>query len=250
MPIHNVYKPIGWSALDAIQAFKKEFPDFADAPMTYAGRLDPMAEGVVLLLSNEERHDGPTFQKLTKTYKATFLLGVESDTYDCLGLVTKGRNVPEKITESQIKKFFLGTHVLPFPAYSSYRVKGKPLHYWANAERLDEITIPMKTMKVLDAEGIVLCAENAQLIKDKVIERVQKVRGSFRQQETIDRWNSIILLQQVTLINCTLTVTSGTYIRALAHEMGKLLGCGAVLYELQRTSIASYSHIDSIQLDK
>ena len=45
--ILNIYKPVGISPLDAIKTLKEKYPELKDEKMTYAGRLDPLAEGVL-----------------------------------------------------------------------------------------------------------------------------------------------------------------------------------------------------------
>ncbi len=240
MPIHNFYKPIGWSPLDVINKFKEMQPELADDPITYAGRLDPMAEGVLILLSGEERYEKESFQKMSKVYEATFLLGVESDTYDCLGLIKRG-SASSEITKDRISSFLLGIHNLPFPPYSSYRVKGKPLHCWVKEGRLDEVKVPVKEMRVLGVEGVRIYNEDVEEIKKNVLDRASRVRGGFRQDEIIELWEDFDFdNDSVQLIGCTLTVTSGTYIRALAHEMGGEFGCGCALYSLKRVSVGDY----------
>jgi tRNA pseudouridine55 synthase len=247
MPVHNIYKPIGWSPLDVITQFKKENPEFCDSPMTYAGRLDPMAEGVLILLSGEDRYKKPEFQKMDKAYQATFLLGVESDTYDCLGLIQKGSTMP-LVGREDVESFLLGTHNLPFPPYSSFKVNGKPLHYWAQEGKLNEIVVPEKEMKVLDIKNIEIYEKDIQAVKKDVVNRIRCVRGSFRQEEIIKLWEGFVIEGgAMQLVDCTLTVTSGTYIRALAHEMGKRFGCEGVLYFLNRVSVGRYVVKDSVQ---
>ena len=246
MPIHNIYKPLGWSPLDAVSEFRKRFPEHKDAPITYAGRLDPMAEGVLILLSGEERFEKPAFQKLNKTYKATFLFGVSSDTYDSLGLVTRSK-ITQVVSSDQITDTLLGTHNLPFPPYSSYRIKGKPLHYWALQGKLDEVEIPEKEMTVLNISHVKISKRSIDEIKQDVFNRIDQVKGDFRQDQIIEQWGQLEVNKTLSLAHCMLTVTSGTYIRSLAHEMGHSLGGGALLLSLMRTSVGEYEVEDSVR---
>ena len=52
----NVYKPVGISPLDVIKLLQEKNPEYRGVSVTYAGRLDPLAEGVLLLLAGEEVH--------------------------------------------------------------------------------------------------------------------------------------------------------------------------------------------------
>ena len=62
-----VYKPLGLTPLQAIVKFKKLFPDYANEKISYAGRLDPMAEGLLLLLVGEENKQRNEYEDLSKT---------------------------------------------------------------------------------------------------------------------------------------------------------------------------------------
>ena len=49
--IFNIYKPVGISTLDTIKLLKEKYPELKNEKMTYAGRLDPMAEGALIVLA-------------------------------------------------------------------------------------------------------------------------------------------------------------------------------------------------------
>ena len=57
--------------------------------MTYAGRLDPLASGLMIILSGDDVHKKPDSPGLDKSYTAEILIGVETDTYDILGIPTE-----------------------------------------------------------------------------------------------------------------------------------------------------------------
>src|SRR5690242_6674833 len=85
--IHALYKTLGETPLECIQRFKKENPEFEKVNMTYAGRLDPMAEGLLLVLSGELVKEKEKYLDLPKTYIVEVLWGVETDTLDILGIL-------------------------------------------------------------------------------------------------------------------------------------------------------------------
>ena len=82
----NLYKQAGETPLECILRFKKDNPQFENVPMTYAGRLDPLAEGVLLVLSGKEVHRKEEFLNLRKEYEVEVLFGVGTDTFDVMGL--------------------------------------------------------------------------------------------------------------------------------------------------------------------
>lgn len=251
MPILNLYKPMSWTPLQAIEAYKQLHPEVVAVPMVYAGRLDPMASGVLPVLSGEERHQLPAFLMSTKTYQATVLFGYISDTYDVLGRVqATGVGVD---TEGAHHGLFdlKGTRSLPLPPYSAYKVQGKALHTWAREGRLNEIEVPMRDMEALDVRDVAFEGRDAHEVLTEIVDRVKAVQGDFRQIETIDDWERLLENQNEPLMTATFTldVTSGTYVRALVHALGGYLGCGALLLNLHRTRAGEMRVEDSGHLD-
>jgi tRNA U55 pseudouridine synthase TruB len=84
----NIYKKLGETPLEALERTRTEHSIAADVPMTYAGRLDPLVEGQMIILIGEECKNKDAYTKLGKTYEFEILSGVSTDTYDLLGLVT------------------------------------------------------------------------------------------------------------------------------------------------------------------
>ena len=84
----NLYKERGETPLERIERFRKTHPEYRKLPMSYAGRLDPMAEGVLLVLVGEENRNRETHLSLTKKYEFDVLFGFATDTYDVLGVLT------------------------------------------------------------------------------------------------------------------------------------------------------------------
>ena len=90
--IFNVFKPVGISPLDAIKILKEKYPELKDEKMTYAGRLDPLAEGALLILAGNAVHKKEKYLKLDKEYEGEILFGFNTDTYDILGLSKRTGN--------------------------------------------------------------------------------------------------------------------------------------------------------------
>lgn len=85
--VHLLYKNLGETPNEAILRYKAENPIYKDQSMTYAGRLDPMAEGLLLVLSGNELQNKDKYLGLRKTYEVEILWGFQTDTLDVLGLV-------------------------------------------------------------------------------------------------------------------------------------------------------------------
>lgn len=249
MAILTVYKPIGWTPLQCINQLRKLYVEYKNSPITYAGRLDPMAEGLLLLLTDEDRYKKDEHQKLDKTYEATILLGIETDSLDTLGIPMKDtKNVCQMETDRMVP-LLEGTHELPFPNYSSYKVQGKPLHWWTQNNRINEIEIPIQNMKVFELNNICIQEVAANKLLDQITDTIKIVSGDFRQKQIIEAWEQILDEPHTfTTISLTLSVTSGTYIRSLADLLGEHLGTGACLLSLKRTRIGDYTEFDTLNL--
>ena len=69
MPSFKIWKPVGLTPLEAIETLKEKEASLKEAKMTYAGRLDPLASGVLILLAGEDRFNKEDYLKLPKTYE-------------------------------------------------------------------------------------------------------------------------------------------------------------------------------------
>ena len=238
--ILNIYKPIGISPLDVIKLLQEKNPKYKDVPMTYAGRLDPVAEGVLLLLAGEDVHKKEEYMKLEKQYEAEILFGFETDTYDILGINQTTQSTG--LFEEKIKNL-KGEITLPLPPYSSYKINGKPLFMWAREGKLGDIEIPMRTTQihstqVLDSYEI----SSTELLK-RITEKVNLVKGDFRQEEILNKWQEVLKDEQkYSVAKTKFNVSSGTYIRSIAHSLG------GVLLGLTRTKVGEFDIEDSIKL--
>lgn len=241
----NVYinKPIGLTPLEAIDQLRKSNRAYKSVKLGYAGRLDPMAHGLLLVLVGNENKNSKKYLGLNKKYKTEALFGFETDTYDILGRIIKVRS-ETTVSPSEIKnviKSFTGKREQEYPPFSSKTVQGKPLYWWARQERLSEITIPKKLVEIysIDLLGIKEVRGN-QLLKI-IEERIKRVKGKFRQEDCLMDWQKILDSDYYyPLASFSIACSSGTYVRSIVHKMGKKTGKEAVAFDIQRTEIGPY----------
>lgn len=238
MSVISFCKPLGATPLEALVQLRSERPELAHEPMTYAGRLDPMAEGLLVVLTGEDRYCAKEFQKLDKTYRVTFLLGFFSDTGDALGMVTHSDQRIPAFQEEEVRDILLGDHDVSLPLYSSYKVQGKPLHAWARSGGLSGQDVPQRTMRVDAVRSCAVTRMPADVFLDSLVRTIGSVTGDFRQSDILARWHEVLRgVEVVSLLSCELDVQSGTYIRSLAGVLGDRLGSGALVYRLLRTRV-------------
>lgn len=238
----RLYKKLGETPLECLNRFRIEHPEYEKITMTYMGRLDPMAEGLLLVLAGDGKKK-QEYLDLDKTYEFEVLWGFETDTYDTLGLVTKVGETPTKHFDTKIPTIIKNckekkTQV--YPPYSSKTVGGKPLHAWAREGKIHEIEVPSRHIRIFDLNHIHTRLVSEEVIQQEIIERVRLVHGDFRQEEILARWNDVLKKNEQSLISkFSASVSSGTYIRSLAHEMGEKMGSGALAYSIKRVRVGT-----------
>ncbi|MDQ3014902.1 MAG: hypothetical protein M3Q73_03490 [bacterium] len=238
-----LYKYRGETPLQALDRLRKEQPHYEKSTLSYAGRLDPMAEGLLPVLVDSDNNEREKYLGLDKEYTVEVLFGIETDTGDVLGKIAKiaePADIPQQAIESALKKY-IGTFDQEYPGYSSQPVNGKPLYQWAREGKLDEITIPSREVTIHSARCEVLVTISSEKLLALVIEDISKVQGDFRQEEIGDLWKQYLLHKTRTFFIARITIacSSGTYMRVLAQNLGKDLNCGAIAYSIKRTKIAT-----------
>ncbi|MDQ3089780.1 MAG: hypothetical protein M3Q24_01325 [bacterium] len=240
--ILELYKNLGETPLETIERFRNENPTYKEVKMTYLGRLDPMAEGLLLVLAGNTKNKNQ-YLEMDKTYEFEVMWGFETDTYDILGLNTaKGRQpvklenkIPNLLKEIKNKKN------QSYPPYSSRTVEGKPLFEWAREKRIKEIDIPTRGIKIFAIEHLDTRIVNGKDLLEDILTRIDLVRGNFRQVEIKKSWlNNLSEKDMVLLSTFRADVSTGTYIRGLASEMGKILECGGITNSIKRTRMGNH----------
>lgn len=245
--IINLYKPVGMTPLQVIEKFKYKNPGYVGKKMSYAGRLDPMAEGVLLILVGNENKKIREYMGFDKEYRAEILFGFSSDSNDVLGIAEKGIEIEIDVKKLKKKiKELKGSYDQKIPKYSSYKIKGKPMFYYARKGiKTDEIRkkVFIKTVRVNSIYEI----GNNKLLR-YILRKVDKVGGDFRQEEIKEKWNGLLEKSgRFVVADITISCSSGTYVRAIADDLGKGVG-GGLLLSLKRLKVGKFDIGNSLRL--
>ncbi len=248
----NLYKPIGPTTFRLIEKFRQVFPDYQGAVLGFAGRLDPIAEGVVLILVGEENKQRDKYLPLDKEYIFEILFGFATDTFDTLGLITDMGELPEdwqKKLQKLIPKY-QGEILQKFPPYSSKHIKGKALFEWAAEGRLNEIEIPKVKRTIYDIQLLDIYQISEKGLKNRILENISKVEGLFRQEKITEQWRKILNnnSRSRNIAKIKISASSGTYVRGIADDISKNLGSFAVALSIKRTRVGEYKIEDSIKI--
>ncbi|MES2931258.1 MAG: hypothetical protein V4682_00985 [Patescibacteria group bacterium] len=249
-------KELGQTPLQAIDAWRLEHPAHKDIPATYAGRLDPMATGKLLVLLGEECKNQEAYRGLDKEYDIEVLLDFSTDTGDVLGMPAYARTatLPSDTDITRAVRAQVGVKEVPYPAFSSKTVDGKPLFLYALEGTLDSISLPtheekiysIKKLGIRTVETAGLQREIARILSHapRTNEPSKELGADFRQDEIAAAWHeSLSTIGDRTFVVLTLTVTcaSGTYMRSLAERIGASIGTNATALSIHRTRIGRYA---------
>lgn len=179
----------------------------------HTGTLDPAATGLLIACFGEATKFSAELLDADKTYIALVRLGETSLTGDAEGPISIGSPFSGGREEIElVLRQFLGDIVQIPPMYSALKHEGKPLYAYARKGQ----TIARKPRRVH--------IEQLQLLA------TQQVDGAME-------------------IELEVACSKGTYIRTLAEDIGKALGCGAYLRGLRRTRIGTFSVHGALRLD-
>lgn len=238
-----LYKNLGETPLQCLERFRLEHTEYKDEILSYAGRLDPMAEGLLLVIVGDANKAKEKYLTLDKEYEFQILWGIETDTYDILGkVVDTSLSPPSDLEIQEAMKQFVGEFYQEYPPYSSKTVNGKPLYEWAREGRLHEIEIPKKRVNIKSLKFITTRNIFSYEVQGDVLKRIKLVNGDFRQEEIKDTWiHETNNRKDFFVTSAVAFVSSGTYIRSLCHALGKKLGVHAIAYHIKRTRIGDYT---------
>ncbi len=209
-----VNKPEGISSAGVVGRLKRML---GVKKIGHTGTLDPFATGVLLIAIGKATRISRFFLDGSKGYRARVALGSETDTYDCTGQVTAQADAsalagvtPERIR--QVVSSFSGPQEQVAPSYSALKHNGQPLYKLARQGKM--IQKPPRQIEIshISMEGFETSAEG------------------------------------VSVFDMEVECSGGTYIRSLAYDMGRQLGCGAHLSGLCRTRSSRFRLEDAQDL--
>ena len=252
MSIITIYKKIGETPLEALTRLRESVPEYKEETLSYAGRLDPMASGVMLVLSGDANKQREKYLNLEKDYSTEILFGVSTDTYDTLGLVTEVSRMPldmgefeERLREKvgEVK----GTFSQKYPEYSSKPVDGQPLFMHARAGK--RVAVPSHDVTVFASELKTVSKISSKELFSRIEKQIESVKGDFRQAEIISMWKEKLEegeSKEFVVAEVDLSVSSGFYVRQYAHDLGGMLGVPACTLSILRTRVGEFTVGDCV----
>ncbi|HSP95566.1 MAG TPA: tRNA pseudouridine(55) synthase TruB [Thermoanaerobaculia bacterium] len=202
-------KPPGVTSHDVVERVRKAT---SFARIGHSGTLDPMATGLLLLCAGGAARLQSFFTRMDKSYEGVIRLGRSTTTYDREGETVGPERDASRVSPEEIENAaadFRGEFLQSPPAFSAKKVKGRKFYEMARRGE----TVPILPKKV----------------------RVSQL--TFGPLDEAGR------------LPVSISCSSGTYVRAIASDLGGRLGCGAHLETLRRTRIGDFDVADALPLE-
>lgn len=214
-----VDKPAGVTSHDVVGAVRRLA---ATRKVGHAGTLDPMATGVLVIGIGKATRLLTFITGSDKAYQARILLGASTDSDDADGQIVQapGCELSPELTERVDRELqaMTGAQMQVPTTVSAIKIDGKRAHALHRA-----------------GEDVQLAARPVTISK---LERTSKIVV-----ETLPDGTPACSFE------CMVECSSGTYVRAIARDLGNALGCGAHLMALRRTRVGKWTLEDAVTLD-
>jgi len=191
-----VDKPKGLTSSRVVQRIKKKF----NVKVGHTGTLDPLATGLLVILTGKRTKNASLFLKLDKAYAVKAVLGIETDTFDSEGRILRKSDseVTREELERVMKEFHGDIWQVP-PPFSAKKIAGRKAYELAR--KGISVEIPPNKVSIYSLE-----------LKEF----------------------------QFPYLTLTCEVSSGFYVRSLVHDIGEKIGVGAMVLEVRRTRVGPY----------
>ena len=202
-------KPLHWTSFDVVNRVRGMLCralGVKKLKVGHAGTLDPLATGVVIVCTGKQTKRIDELMNHTKEYEAVLQLGATTPSFD-LEHPIDATYPTEHITRELIQQVlptFLGEQWQVPPIYSAVKINGKRAYEYARKGQQDDVEIKPKLLVIDEIELLNFDAEKMQL-------------------------------------TLRVVCSKGTYIRALARDIGERLHSGAHLIALRRTRVGDYT---------
>ena len=200
-----VDKPQEWTSQDVTARLRRVFNT---RRIGHGGTLDPMATGVLPVFVGRATRGVEFFEHAEKTYEATLLLGITTDTEDISGKVLEEKEVHISETEFlSILPEFRGKIMQVPPMYSALKMNGQ-----------------------------------------KLVDLARKGKTVERQAREIEIFELTCVEFSGNTARLRVRCSKGTYIRTLCKDIGEALGCGGCMAALRRVQAGEYTIAEAVPL--
>ena len=236
-------KPYRWTSFNVVAKVRGELSHrmgVKKLKVGHAGTLDPLATGVLIICTGKSTKLIDELQAHTKEYVATIKLGATTPSFDMEtteDATYPTEHITRQLVEEKLKAFIGRIEQIP-PTFSAVKVDGKRAFKYAR--KGEEVELKPKVLVIDELELLHLGLRTTD----------------YGQQTTDNDPRERINYQSDNLQGKHLSLTirvvcsKGTYIRALARDIGEALGSGGYLTGLIRTRIGKYTLQDCMDINE
>lgn len=252
-------KPLTWTSFNLVKVVRNNLSrrlGLKRLKVGHAGTLDPLASGVMILCTGKCTKLIDQLQAGTKEYVATLRLGCTTPSFDAehpIDAIYPTSHITQAAVEEALSRFRGSIWQVP-PIYSACKVEGRrAFDYIRQGE---DVELKAKELVIDELELLDLHLPEQGLISPHADEVAKMAREDIhikdygRDKETYEIAEATnIDTEHLTYLQIRVVCSKGTYIRALARDIGQALGSGAYLIGLRRTRVGNIRVEDCLPVE-
>jgi tRNA pseudouridine55 synthase len=252
-------KPLTWTSFNLVKVVRNNLSrrlGLKRLKVGHAGTLDPLASGVMILCTGKCTKLIDQLQAGTKEYVATLRLGCTTPSFDAehpIDAICPTSHITQAAVEEALSRFRGSIWQVP-PVYSACKVEGRrAFDYIRQGE---DVELKAKELVIDELELLDLHLPEQGLISPHADEVAKMTREDIhikdygRDKETYEIAEATnIDTEHLTYLQIRVVCSKGTYIRALARDIGQALGSGAYLIGLRRTRVGNIRVEDCLPVE-
>lgn len=247
--IYKIWKPYGITSVQ----FVKEFQKLVNCEKaTCTGRLDPLAQGEMIILTDTDTKKMSGYLKKDKTYTFDMIIGIDSESHDCLSRImnvsceSKLNKMDNRYIISKIHEFIVRYRKQKYPLVSSFVTEQysnkKPL-WWFYKNGYKDVILPEKDIVINNYNVFSVCKKTGKELSHTFMNRIEQIKNKklqedFSSEETIFQWKNFKDKDtNFLVVSMEMNVCSGFYIRRFCHDFGKYINSYGIALDITRTNI-------------
>ncbi len=252
-------KPLTWTSFNLVKVVRNNLSrrlGLKRLKVGHAGTLDPLASGVMILCTGKCTKLIDQLQAGTKEYVATLRLGCTTPSFDAehpIDAIYPTSHITQAAVEEALSRFRGSIWQVP-PVYSACKVEGRrAFDYIRQGE---DVELKAKELVIDELELLDLHLPEQGLISPHADEVAKMAREDIhikdygRDKETYEIAEATnIDTEHLSYLQIRVVCSKGTYIRALARDIGQALGSGAYLIGLRRTRVGDIRVEDCLPVE-
>lgn len=259
-------KPLTWTSFNLVKMVRNRLCRLLGTKklkVGHAGTLDPLATGVLIICTGKATKEIDRLQAGTKEYIATLRLGCTTPSFDAehpIDACFPTDHITKEQVEEVLQSRFVGSIMQVPPVYSACKVEGRRAFDYAREG--SEVELKAKELVIDEIELLDLHLPNQGIISPHAEEvsfivrdgvnikaDARHRRQTFEDVKTVEPVQPKMSDEEVAYLTIRVVCSKGTYIRALARDIGQALNSGAYLLALRRTRIGDVAVGDCMKVE-